>query len=90
MSSAEKSDIPRDCIWTTAWAYLTYSLLHVGAGHMTFNLVLQLGIGLGLEMVHGSISVMILYILGVRECVNLDHAFIANSGVGRVSLLLLL
>ena len=63
-------NIPRDCILTTVWAYLTYSLLHVGAGHMIFNLVLQLGIGLGLEMVHGSISVMILYVLGVREDVN--------------------
>ena len=67
MSSAQKSNIPRDCIWTTAWAYLTYSLLHVGAGHMIFNIVLQFGIGLGLEMVHGSFSVMILYVLGVRE-----------------------
>ena len=84
------SDIPRDCILTTVWAYLTYSLLHVGAGHMIFNLVLQLGIGLGLEMVHGSISVMILYVLGVREDVNLDHAINANSGAGRFSLLLLL
>ena len=84
------SDILRDCILTTVWAYLTYSLLHVGAGHMIFNLVLQLGIGLGLEMVHGTIGVMILYILGVREEVNLDHAFIANSGAGRFSLLLLL
>ena len=64
------SDILRDCILTTVWAYLTYSLLHVGAGHMIFNLVLQFGIGLGLEMVHGSFSVMILYVLGVREDVN--------------------
>ena len=85
------SDIPRDCILTTVWAYLTYSLLHVGAGHMIFNLVLQLGIGLGLEMVHGSISVMILYVLGVREdSLDLDHAFNAHSGAGRFSLLLLL
>ena len=46
---------------------------------MIFNLVLQLGIGLGLEMVHGSFSVMILYILGVREdALDLDHAFIGS------------
>ena len=82
--------IPRDCILTTAWAYLTYSLLHVGAGHMIVNLGPQFCIGLGLEMVHGSFSVMILYILGVREDVNLDHAFIALSGAGRFSLFLLL
>ena len=76
---------------TTPWAYLTYSLLHVGAGHMIFNLVPQFCIGLGLEMVHGSISVMILYILGVREdSLDLDHAFITHSGAGRFSLLLLL
>ena len=40
---------------------------------MIFNLVLQLGIGLGLEMVHGTIRVMILYVLGVREDIKLDH-----------------
>ena len=34
---------------------------------MVFNLVLQLGIGLGLEMVHGSVSVLLLYTLGVRS-----------------------
>ena len=34
---------------------------------MIFNLVLQLGIGLGLEMVHGSVSVLLLYTLGVRS-----------------------
>ena len=70
MSLADKSDILRDCILTTVWAYLTYSLLHVGAGHMIVNLGPQFCIGLGLEMVHGSISVMILYVLGVREDVN--------------------
>ena len=82
--------IPRDCILTTVWAYLTYSLLHVGAGHMIVNLGPQFCIGLGLEMVHGSFSVMILYILGVRDALDLDHAFITHSGAGRFSLLLLL
>ena len=57
----------RDCIVQTWWSYLTYSLLHVGEGHLIFNLVLQLGIGLGLEMVHGSVSVLLLYTLGVRS-----------------------
>ena len=37
---------------------------------MVFNLVLQLGIGLGLEMVHGSVSVLLLYTLGVRSHFN--------------------
>ena len=57
---------------------------------MIFALVLQFGISIGLEMVHGSISVMILYVLGVREDVNIDHAFIGHSGAGRFSLILLL
>ena len=48
------------------WGYLTYSLMHVSPGHLIFNLVLQLGVGMGLEMVHGTLSIMILYILGVR------------------------
>ena len=57
--------VPRDCIWQRWWGYFTYSLLHVDFGHLFFNLLLQCGVGLGLEMVHGTISVMILYVLGV-------------------------
>ena len=41
-------------------------MLHVGVGHLFFNLTLQLAIGLGLEMAHGTISVIILYFFGVR------------------------
>ena len=66
MSILSKVKKSRDCILTTAWAYLTYSMLHVGVGHLFFNLTLQLGIGLGLEMAHGTISVIILYFFGVR------------------------
>ena len=66
MSIVPKVRKSRDCILTTAWAYLTYSMLHVGVGHLFFNLTLQLAIGLGLEMAHGTISVIILYFFGVR------------------------
>ena len=46
---------------------MTYSLMHVSPGHLIFNLALQLGVGMGLEMVHGTLSIMILYVLGVRR-----------------------
>ena len=65
--------IPRDCILRRWWGYFTYSLLHVDFGHLFFNLLLQCGVGLGLEMVHGTISVMILFILGVGGKVSFDH-----------------
>jgi len=61
----EQLQFHTDCISTVWWGYLTYSLMHVSPGHLIFNLALQLGVGMGLEMVHGTFSVMILYVLGV-------------------------
>ena len=59
--------VPRDCIWQRWWGYFTYSLLHTDFWHLFFNLFLQCAVGIGLEMVHGTLSVMILYVLGVRN-----------------------
>ena len=59
---------------TRWWGYFTYCLIHAGKGHLIFNLVLQLVVGLGLEAVHGTLRVAALYIVGVREMVCLYHA----------------
>ena len=62
----ERSSTNRDCILTQWWGYLTYSLLHLDAGHLVLNLALQLIVGVAQEMVHGTKRVMPLYVLGVR------------------------
>ena len=62
----ERSLTNRDCILTQWWGYLTYSLLHLDAGHLVLNLALQLIVGVAQEMVHGTKRVMPLYVLGVR------------------------
>jgi len=47
------------------WRFLLYMLLHAGWLHLCFNLVVQLLVGLPLEMVHGSCRVALIYMAGV-------------------------
>lgn len=47
------------------WRYLSYSLVHSGVGHILLNLVMQLFVGLPLEMSHGSARIGVVYISGV-------------------------
>ncbi|KAF7265680.1 hypothetical protein GWI33_020764 [Rhynchophorus ferrugineus] len=47
------------------WRFLFYMLLHAGWLHLCFNLVVQLLVGLPLEMVHGSGRVALIYMSGV-------------------------
>ena len=39
------------------WRYLTYMLIHSGLFHATFNILIQLILGIPLEMVHGKICI---------------------------------
>ena len=50
-----------------AWRYFTYSFVHADWKHLTFNLLLICVFGGGIEAVHGSTRVAILYFLGVRK-----------------------
>lgn len=47
------------------WRFITYMVLHANWFHLGFNIVVQLIIGLPLEMVHGSIRIAAIYIAGV-------------------------
>ena len=47
-----------------AWRFLTYTFLHKGFIHIANNLVLQLVIGIPLEMAHGWWRVALVYLLG--------------------------
>ncbi|CAL4244543.1 unnamed protein product [Meganyctiphanes norvegica] len=47
------------------WRFITYGALHAGWPHLVFNVLVQLLVGLPLEMVHGSARVACLYLAGV-------------------------
>lgn len=47
------------------WRYLSYSLVHAGLFHVTFNILVQLVLGIPLEMVHAAHRVAAVYLSGV-------------------------
>lgn len=48
-----------------AWRYLTYALIHAGFIHVFFNIIVQLTLGIPLEMIHKWWRVAIVYLSGV-------------------------
>jgi len=48
-----------------AWRFISYMLLHADVEHITVNVVLQLVIGIPLEMVHGPLRILPIYLAGV-------------------------
>ncbi|TRY70811.1 hypothetical protein TCAL_10009 [Tigriopus californicus] len=52
-----------------AWRFLTYMFVHIGIGHFVFNIIMQLIVGLPLEMQQegwvGSLRVAMVYLCGV-------------------------
>uniref|UniRef100_A0A8C0GFV6 Rhomboid-related protein 1 n=1 Tax=Chelonoidis abingdonii TaxID=106734 RepID=A0A8C0GFV6_CHEAB len=48
-----------------AWRFFTYMFMHVGLEQLGFNALLQLMIGVPLEMVHGILRISFLYLAGV-------------------------
>ncbi|KAL6436015.1 hypothetical protein ACFW04_005675 [Cataglyphis niger] len=48
-----------------AWRYLTYMFVHVGIFHLVVNLLVQIMLGIPLEMVHKWWRVLIIYVAGV-------------------------
>ncbi|XP_069056057.1 rhomboid-related protein 3 isoform X5 [Pleurodeles waltl] len=47
------------------WRYVSYALMHAGIEHLGLNIVLQLLVGIPLEMVHGALRIGIIYVAGV-------------------------
>ncbi|MEQ2184688.1 Rhomboid- protein 1 [Goodea atripinnis] len=52
------------------WRFFSYMFMHVGLEQLGFNALLQLMIGVPLEMVHGILRISLLYMAGVLagEC----------------------
>jgi len=47
------------------WRFYTYSFVHAGTDHLIGNMIFQIGAGIPLEYIHGSIRILFLYNLGV-------------------------
>ncbi|GAB6022952.1 hypothetical protein CHUAL_007042 [Chamberlinius hualienensis] len=47
------------------WRFVIYMVLHAGWIHLLFNLLVQVVVGLPLEMVHGSLRIGTVYMAGV-------------------------
>ncbi|CAL4079091.1 unnamed protein product [Meganyctiphanes norvegica] len=47
------------------WRFILYAYLHAGWAHLAFNLIVQLIVGIPLEMVHGSARIGCVYQAGV-------------------------
>ena len=55
------------------WRFFTYQYLHAGLPHLLGNVIMQLLIGIPLEMVHGTMRVGIIYTVGSGS--NIKYAF---------------
>ena len=47
------------------WRYFTYSLLHANGEHIVVNLSLLLFVGFSMELIHGTLRPLLVYVLGV-------------------------
>lgn len=47
------------------WRFISYMLLHADWFHFAFNIIIQLLLGLPLEMIHGAARIAAIYLAGV-------------------------
>ncbi|XP_071524961.1 rhomboid-related protein 1-like [Panulirus ornatus] len=74
-----------------AWRYLTYALIHSGYVHLVTNLVMQLVLGLLLELVHGWWRVGTIYLAGVlagslSQSITAPRTYLAGASGGVYSI----
>lgn len=48
-----------------AWRFVTYMFVHVGVMHIMMNLIIQIFLGVALELVHNWWRVALVYVAGV-------------------------
>jgi rhomboid-related protein 1/2/3 len=94
-----KSSVPIDSIFIyrpdkkhEVWRFFLYMLLHAGWFHLTFNLIVQILIGIPLEMVHGSGRIACIYLSGVlagslNTSIFDPNAYLVGSSGGVYALL---
>lgn len=75
-----------------AWRYLSYMFIHVGGFHIFFNILVQLILGIPLEMVHKWWRVMLIYVGGVAagslgSSLSDPNVFLAGASGGVYALI---
>lgn len=55
----------RMCCRDEVWRFFTYALMHAGVPHIAFNLIIQLLIGVPMELMNGAWRMALLYLMGV-------------------------
>ena len=78
------------------WRYVTYMCVHIGIGHFVFNMIMQIIVGVFLEMQQegwmGSLRVAVVYMSGVvagslGTSLSDPHTFIAGASGGVYALI---
>lgn len=74
------------------WRFLTYMFVHSGYFHIIFNILVQLMLGLPLEMVHRWWRVLLIYLSGVvggslTVALTDPHSFLAGASGGVYALI---
>lgn len=74
------------------WRYFTYMFIHAGYWHISFNLLIQLAVGIPLETVHKFNPVFIIYTGGViggalGNSIADPHAYLAGASGGCYALI---
>lgn len=74
------------------WRYLTYMLIHAGYWHISFNLLIQLAVGVPLETVHKFNPIFIVYMGGViggalGNSIADPHTYLAGASSGCYALI---
>lgn len=74
------------------WRYLTYAFIHAGYWHISFNILVQIGVGVPLELVHKFNPLFIIYFGGViggalGNSVADPHSFLAGASGGCYALI---
>jgi len=75
------------------WRYISYMLIHSGFIHLATNLIVQIALGIPLEMVHGWWRILIIYLAGVTAgslgtSVSDPSVYLAGASGGVYALLL--
>lgn len=74
------------------WRYLTYMFIHAGYYHLSFNILIQLAVGVPLELVHKFNAIFIIYLGGViggalGNSIADPHSYLAGASSGCYALI---
>lgn len=74
------------------WRYFTYMFIHAGYWHISFNILIQLAVGIPLEVVHKFHSIFIIYFGGILggalgNSIADPHSYLAGASSGCYALI---